>query len=55
MVDDGKIVIFQELGAMMRFSCLLIGGTFVFNDIWRDEQSDASIGDTPFLGVLGGA
>ncbi len=52
MVDDGKIIVFQQLGPMMRFSRLLIEGTFAFNDIWRDEQSNATVGDTPFLGVL---
>ena len=52
MVDDGKIVIFQELGAMMRLSRLLIEGTFAFYDIWGYEKSDATVGDTPFLGVL---
>ena len=50
MVDDGKIIIFQQLGAMMRFSRLLIVGAFAFHDIWRDEQSNATVGDTPFRG-----
>src|SRR5690242_8723725 len=52
MVDDGEIIVFQQLGTMMRFSRSLIEGTFAFHDIWRDEQSNAAIGDTPFLGML---
>ena len=53
MVHDGKIIVFQQLGTMMRFSRLLIEGTFAFNDIWRYEKSNAAVGDTPFLGMLG--
>jgi hypothetical protein len=53
MGDDGAIIVFQQLGTMMRFSRLLIEGTFAFHDIWRDEQSNAAVGDTPFLGLLG--
>ena len=53
VIDDGKVIVFQQLGTMRRFSRSLREGTFAFNDIWRDEQSDATVGDTPFLGVLG--
>jgi hypothetical protein len=53
MVDDGKIIVFQQLGPMMRFSRLLIEGTFAFDDIWRNEQPNATVGDTPFLSLLG--
>jgi len=53
VVDDREIIIFQQLGTMMRFSRLLIEGTFAFDDIWRYEKSDATVGDTPFLGMLG--
>jgi hypothetical protein len=53
VVDDGKVIVFQQLGTMMRFSRSLIGETFAFNDIWRHEQANATIGDTPFLGVFG--
>ncbi len=51
-LDDGEIIVLQQLGAMYGLFRLLIGTTFAFNDIWRHEETNTPVGAAALLGLF---